>query len=647
MRKESGPWLHTIMNNKELLYVIKPEQQNEQDLRALLSLHPEVKFVSLMGVDFAGNDTDEKIPMKIFLEDMESFLEGSAAQTDGSSVVLTGIATLNNARVDMVVDKTVNWFVDYNYEHFDPATGNMIGTLRIPCYLLHNGNFVDSRSILKNTLDYVEGEIMELFKKHPVIAGLEHINGNDIDKLIFTSATELEFWVKSPREDAPIEALSSSQMMQEQYWQRTRGNVRTALEQTVETLDYYGLEPEMGHKECGGVKGQIDGAGHMTHVMEQLEVDWKFATGVQTADNEILARIIVKEVFRMNGLEVSFQAKPIPGVAGSGEHTHVGMAAKLKNGKIVNLFSPKDMHKEFLSAIGYGALMGLLKNYEVTNPFISCTIDSLNRLKPGFEAPVCIVTSLGMSPDNPSRNRTILAGLIRDLDNPKATRIEMRSPNPYTNTYIAIAAFYLSCLDGIKACVESGKDLAALEKEISKAAGEEGFYLEKDRQYRTEDDVFEDFTEEERSKLFGEPPATVWENLKAFDQYPEKVAVLTQGNILRREYIESFRQGALIRWTTELLNRLIPEYYQAVVEMKKLHRPESSTDCDLALWHKIQVLRARLAKDSFEEKSLFTSIRKAVAAGDYDAASDLKLEMCAVMEELKALYHDYKQNIID
>ena len=294
--------LRAIMNNKELLYVIKPEQQNEQDLRTLLGLHPEIKFVSLMGVDFAGNDTDEKIPMKIFLEDMPSFLEGSAAQTDGSSVVLTGIATLNNARVDLVVDKTVNWFVDYNFEHFDAATGRMIGTLRIPCYLLHNGNYVDSRSILKNTLDYVEGEIMELFKKHPVIPGLEHINGQDIEKLIFTSATELEFWVKSPREDAPIEALSSSQMMQEQYWQRTRGNVRTALEQTVEMLDMYGLEPEMGHKECGGVKGQIDGAGHMTHVMEQLEVDWKFASGVQTGDNELLARIIVKEVFRMNGL---------------------------------------------------------------------------------------------------------------------------------------------------------------------------------------------------------------------------------------------------------------------------------------------------------------------------------------------------------
>lgn len=635
------------MNKKDLLYVIKPEEQNEDALARLLSQHPEIKFVSLMGVDFAGNDTDEKIPMKIFLNDMESFLEGSAAQTDGSSVVMPGIATLNNARVDMVVDKTVNWFVDYNYEHFDAESGRMVGTLRIPCYLLHNGSFVDSRSILRDTLNYVEKEIKALFKKHPIIPGLEHINGEDIEKIVFTSATELEFWVKTPREDASIEALSSSQIMQEQYWQRTRGNVRTALEQTIETLDFYGLEPEMGHKECGGVKGQMDANGHMTHVMEQLEVDWKFATGVQTGDNELLARIIVKEIFRMNGLEVSFQAKPIPGVAGSGEHVHVGIAAVLKNGKFVNLFSPKDMHQEFLSAVGYGALMGLLKNYEVINPFISCTIDSLNRLQPGFEAPVCTVTSLGLSPDNPSRNRTILAGLIRDLDNDKATRIEMRSPNPYTNTYIAIAVFYLACLDGIKACVESGKDLAAMEKEISKQAGKEGFYLEKDRQYRTEDDVFEDFTAEERAKLFGKPPATVWENLHAFEEYPEKVAVLTQGDVMKPQFIESFKQGALIRWKTELMSRLLPEYYQAVVEMKRLHDQETCTDGDLAMWHKIQVLRTKLAKDSFDEQSMFTSFRRAAAVNDYDTLSKLQLQMAGTINELKILYHDYKQNIID
>ena len=47
-----------IMNNKDLLYVIKPEEQNESTLRELLTLHPEIQFVSLMGVDFAGNDED-------------------------------------------------------------------------------------------------------------------------------------------------------------------------------------------------------------------------------------------------------------------------------------------------------------------------------------------------------------------------------------------------------------------------------------------------------------------------------------------------------------------------------------------------------------------------------------------------------------
>ena len=155
----------SIMNKKDLLYYIKPEQQNEKDLHTILAMHPEIQFVSLMGFDFAGNDTDEKIPMKIFLEDTADFLEGSAAQTDGSSVVLPGIATLNNARVDLMVDKTVNWYVDYNYEHFDAESGKMVGTLRIPCYLIHNDNHVCSRSILKDTLDYVEKELMAMFKE--------------------------------------------------------------------------------------------------------------------------------------------------------------------------------------------------------------------------------------------------------------------------------------------------------------------------------------------------------------------------------------------------------------------------------------------------------------------------------------------------
>ena len=54
-------------------------------------------------------------------------------------------------------------------------------------------------------------------------------------------------------------------------------------------------------------------------------------------------------MFRENGLDVTFNAKPIIGVAGSGEHTHFGVMAKLKSGKLVNLFSPEDMKKNLLA----------------------------------------------------------------------------------------------------------------------------------------------------------------------------------------------------------------------------------------------------------------------------------------------------------
>ncbi len=627
------------------LYAVEPKDENGTSLKKILQHHPEVQFVSFMGVDFAGNDTDEKIPIKEFVDNFDTMCNGCAAQTDGSSVVLPGIATLNDARVDLKMDTTVNWYVDYNYEHFNEELQKNVGTLRIPCYLVHNGKHVCSRSILADTLAYVDKEVMGLLKKYPHIPGLEHLkNPADVKELVFTCATELEFWVKTPGEDAPVEVLSSSQIMQEQYWQRTRGSVRTALEQCIEMMQNYGLEPEMGHKECGGVKGQMTADGHMTHIMEQLEIDWKYNVGVQTADNEILVRNIVKETFRKNGLDVTFEAKPIPGVAGSGEHTHVGIGAKLGNGKYVNLFAPLDMKKDFLSALGYGALMGLLKNYEVISPFISCTTDAFNRLQPGFEAPVCVNTSLGLAPDNPSRNRTILVGLVRDVENPRATRFEMRSPNPFTNTYIAIATFYLAMLDGMKAALDSGKGLKELEKEISKKAGEKGFYLEKDRQYRTEADVFEDFSQEERDKLFGKPPATVWENLQALKKYPAKRQVLNAGNILQDKYIESFCEGALIRWRTELVMQYLPEY---VSKIKKLKEMPNGNSVDKKNWAKVNKLRQELAKDAAGKPCLFTQIRRAMSKGDYAKASALQIVIQHKMEEVQALYHDYRLNIID
>ncbi|EOT2959681.1 glutamine synthetase [Clostridium perfringens] len=631
--------------NKDLLFTIPKKYHNKESLISIFEDHPEIKFVSLVGVDLAGNDTDEKIPSKLFLKDIDSFLHGTAVQTDGSSVVLPGIATLNNAKVDMIADLDCKWFVDYNYDFIDPLTNRPVGTLRIPCFLIHEDKAVDSRHILKNSIDTFKSNIFSLLKKYPETLNDLNIKFDDIDDLLLTSATELEFWVKTPNDKALIEELSTSEVLQEQYWTRTKGNVRTALEQSLLYMDEYGFEPEMGHKEVGGVKAKLTSSGQFDHIMEQLEVDWKFSDAMQAADNELFIRTLVKETFRRNGLEVTFLAKPISGVAGSGEHTHLSLSLKLKDGRIVNLFNPTKNH--FLSKIGYGSIMGILKNYEVMNPFISATTDSLKRLKPGFEAPVCIVTSLGQSPEVPSRNRTILAGLIRDPHNPLATRFELRSPNPFTNTYLCIASSYMAMLDGIKYALENDKTEDDLLAELSKKPGEEADYLEKSRAYRSEEDVFEDFTDSQRNEYFGVAPATVFENLSAFDKYPEKVEVLKVNSVFTDKLINSFKMATTKRWTTEITSRIIPSYTKDIRSAKQLHCCDKALDLDVSTWMTINELRHITMKDSYHRRSLFTQIKNAINESDFEKASDLQIKLDKNMSELNELYSTYKKNLLD
>jgi glutamine synthetase len=630
----------------DLLYMIPAGMYRVEELNSLLKDHPEVRFVSFMGIDLRGNDTDEKIPVSVFLENIRDFLHGGI-QTDGSSVVLPGIATLNNGKVDLVADSSVNWFVDYNYELIDRETECPVGTLRIPSFLIHNGRKVDSRSILQKAADYFKNGIIKLLEEYPEAAGQMGICAGDIEEIQLTAATELEFWVKTPDDKAEIEQLSVSQMLKEQYWKRTKGSVRTALEKSLVFLEKYGLKPEMGHKEVGGVKAKVGVEGKFNHIMEQLEIDWKYASVLQAADNELLARILIEETFRRHGLEATFMAKPMEGVAGSGEHTHVNAVARLKNGKKLNLFAPADMKKDYLNPIGWGALMGLLKNYEVVNPFITSSNDAFNRLKPGFEAPVCIVASVGKNVETPSRNRTVLVGLIRDMSNPMPVRFEVRSPNPHTNTYLALAAIFQAMLDGIRYALRSGKSASKLEQEFSKEPEADSEYMEKDRAYRSEEDVFEHYTEEQRKGLFGIPPATVWENMNNIAMYPEKANVLSNGGVFEKDILASYKKAMLFQWTMELCERIIAENVELVRNCVKCHKCGDVTDYDEDLWTRINNLRHYLMKDSLKDKSLYTRIREAIDADDYRTVSDLQLEMSGRVSELKKLYTEYKRNIMD
>ena len=632
----------------KMLFTIPKGEHSKENIIKVLNAHPEVQFVSLVGIDIGGHDTDEKIPVELFIKNMDKLLK-HGVQTDGSSVALPHIAVLNNAKVDIIPDLNCNWYVDYNFRNIDRKLELPIGTLRIPSYLLHNENFeCGSRVMLRDALTHFKSELEKALIEHPYV--FEHIDGagsmDDIEEFIITSATELEFWVKTPDDKGDREQLFTAQVLKEQYWKRTYGEVRTALEDTLMILDKYGFGVEMGHKEVGGVKAQMGHSGHYDHVMEQLEIDWAYTDAMQAADNENHVKYIVRDIFTLHGLDVTFMAKPFDGVAGSGEHTHLGLAAKLKNGKMTSVFAPKDVRTDFLNPIGYGALMGLLRNYEVVNPFVSSSIDSLNRLKPGYEAPVCIVTSLGQSPMEPSRNRTVLVGLIRDMNNPLATRFELRAPNPKSNTYLVLAASHMAMIDGIKHALEHEKTPAELERSISKAYGDKDFYLDTDREYRSEKEVFEDYTEEERVKLFGHAPATVWENMQAFDRYPEKLGIFKEGDVMKQQVLDSYREQVISQWKTELHDRVIPQNMALIRGCVKLHSEDDFSDFDVKNWIEIDKLRHELGKDTITEKSILTRAKDALDNGNYSEASEMQKLIQKKVATLISLYTRYKKNIL-
>ena len=60
--------------NKKLIYWIPKESYEKDKLIHLLNEHREIKFVSFVGVDLWGNDTDEKI--------LKNYLKMVFKQTD-------------------------------------------------------------------------------------------------------------------------------------------------------------------------------------------------------------------------------------------------------------------------------------------------------------------------------------------------------------------------------------------------------------------------------------------------------------------------------------------------------------------------------------------------------------------------------------
>ena len=192
-----------------------------------------------------------------------------------------------------------------------------------------------------------------------------------------------------------------------------------ARREMVMTLEDMGYEVEASHHEGAP---------------SQHEIDVKYEDALKAADNIMTFKLVVRTIARRHGLHATFMPKPRYGVNGSGMHINMSLS---KDG--INIFNdPSGEHG--LSDEAYQFMAGIMKHMKgmcaITNPLVN----SYKRLLPGFEAPMYIAWSIK------NRSHAIRIPTQRGSE----TRIELRSPDPSANPYLAIAVCLAAGLDGIK-----------------------------------------------------------------------------------------------------------------------------------------------------------------------------------------------------
>ncbi|WP_125711548.1 type I glutamate--ammonia ligase [Companilactobacillus kedongensis] len=184
-------------------------------------------------------------------------------------------------------------------------------------------------------------------------------------------------------------------------------------------------------------------ASHHEVAPGQQEIDFKYEDALSAADSIQMFKLVVKTIAKQHGLYATFMPKPLQGINGSGMHINMS----LFDGD-TNIF---DDENDKLSPVAKQFMSGILKHARALTAVNNPTINSYKRLVPGFEAPTYIAWS--------GKNRSPLIRVPAAKG--KSKRVEMRSVDPTTNPYLAIAAILDAGLDGIT----SGYELAPEVKE--------------------------------------------------------------------------------------------------------------------------------------------------------------------------------------
>ena len=206
----------------------------------------------------------------------------------------------------------------------------------------------------------------------------------------------------------------------------------------------------------------------------------------------------------------------------------------------------------------------------------------------------------------------------------------------------------MTMLDGIKAVLSAGKTPHELEASISKRYGDDDFYLEKDREYRAERNIYTEFTPEVREKLFGRAPANVWESFLNWGEGrfdPNEVELITGGDDTLAMILRSYREQMIYKWTMEYHDRYIGNTMDFLRGCVKLHTDDTN-EYDEANWRRCAELKALIGHEEKGRASLLMQARIAIDEKEYAGLSRLELEIEEKLEELREVYAKYRRNIL-
>jgi glutamine synthetase len=255
----------------------------------------------------------------------------------------------------------------------------------------HSGFLFDSRSVLKNLIRRSEN------------------NG-----YVCQVGAECEFYLfKTDENGDPIETpLDQGGYMDISPLDKGE-NIRREI---CLSLKEMGLKPEASHHEQGP---------------GQNEIDFRFSDALTCADHFLTFKSVVKAIAMRNGLFASFMPKPIPDAPGNGMHVNLSLC---RNG--MNAFSRTSDH---LTAVAEHFIAGILARIPEITVFLNPLINSYDRLGV-FEAPRYVSWS--------HQNRSQLIRIPAAAG--EKVRMELRSPDPSLNPYLAFALILAAGLDGIE-----------------------------------------------------------------------------------------------------------------------------------------------------------------------------------------------------